>query len=146
MTPGDHLSVRMLADPSSLKEAVHSPFGALSGYTHLSKRQLNEGHGKSRAWRVRRLESAKTLEHLTDCCPGLRHSSRAHLEGVAPAFTGDVFGAVSERRFTLNNECDSDASSVASDSDEIALPQPQAPARPHQRTAAGGSEPEERVV
>lgn len=93
--PVDHLTIRMLADPASLKATVHSAFGNLSGYTHLSKRQLDERLRRAERGEYGGFESAATLEAFNRLLVQIYDVILALVfEGIGPAFTGDLFVGV----------------------------------------------------
>ncbi|KRF04694.1 hypothetical protein ASH00_13890 [Arthrobacter sp. Soil782] len=88
----DRLRLRMLPDREKFCTDVHDAFGALSGYTHVSKKMLDE--------RVRRVsrdeypgfESARTLRAFSSLVAKTYDVVLATIfEGVGPAFTGDLF-------------------------------------------------------
>lgn len=92
VSPVDELAMRMVADPSKLRGAVHSAFGALSGYTHLSKRQLDERLARATRGEFAGFESAATLEAFNKLLFQVYDIVLAlFFEGVGPAFTGDLF-------------------------------------------------------
>lgn len=88
----DQLPLRLLSDPGEFRRSVHSAFGALSGYTHLSKRMLDE--------RVRRIsrgegmgfEQASTLRVFNALVAQTYDLVLAMiLEGIGPMFASDLF-------------------------------------------------------
>jgi hypothetical protein len=88
----DRLTLRMLQDQEKFCAEVHSAFGALSGYTHVSKKMLDE--------RVRRVtqgdymgfESPKTLRAFSALVAKTYDVVLATiLEGIGPLFAGDLF-------------------------------------------------------
>ena len=93
--PVDHLTIRMLGDPASLRATVHSAFGNLSGYTHLSKRQLDERLRRAERGEYSGFESPATLEAFNRLLVQTYDVILALLfEGIGPAFTGDLFVGV----------------------------------------------------
>lgn len=92
VAPVDELIVRMVEDPGTLRGAVHSAFGALSGYTHLSKRQLDERLARAARGEFAGFESAATLEAFNKLLFQVYDIVLAiFFEGVGPAFTGELF-------------------------------------------------------
>ncbi|MEV7574429.1 hypothetical protein AB0P28_15155 [Pseudarthrobacter sp. NPDC089323] len=88
----DQMPLRLLADPGEFRRSVHSAFGALSGYTHVSRRMLDE--------RVRRIsrdegmgfEQASTLRVFNSLVALTYDLVLAMiLEGIGPMFAGDLF-------------------------------------------------------
>lgn len=101
VSPVDQLQVRMIADAHKLKSAVHSSFGALSGYTHLSKRQLDERLARAARGEFSGFENAKTLEAFNRLLFQTWDIVLAlFFEGVGPSFTGDIFIRVLDDRPT----------------------------------------------
>lgn len=90
--PVDQLTIRMLTQPEVLLSAVHSAFGALSGYTHLSKRQLDERLNRASRGEFIGFESTHTLETFNKLLFRTYDVVLALIfEGIGPAFTGDLF-------------------------------------------------------
>jgi hypothetical protein len=90
--PVDHLTIRMLPDPATLKTAVRSAFGNLSGYTHLSKTQLEERLRRYARGEFSGFESPATLEAFSRLLVQTYDVVLALvLEGVGPSFAGDIF-------------------------------------------------------
>ena len=88
----DLLTVRMLKEPGEFVSSVHSAFGALSGYTHLSGPQLEERRRRVERGEFMGFESASTLRAFNRL---LAQSYDLVLtvifEGIGAAFTGDLF-------------------------------------------------------
>lgn len=93
--PVDALVIRMLKEPRGLVQAVHSAFGHLSGYTHLSKRQLDERLRRGEQGEYTGFESAATLAAFNRLLVQTYDVTLALVfEGIGPAFTGDLFVAL----------------------------------------------------
>lgn len=92
VTPVEKVTIRMLKDPSTLAGAVTSAFGSLSGYTHISAKQLEERVRRASRGEFSGFESAKTLEAFNRVLVQTYDIVLALLfEGIGPAFTGDLF-------------------------------------------------------
>ncbi len=90
--PVDDLVIRMLAEPKLLKATAHSAFGNLSGYTHPSKRQLDEQLRRAERGEYSGFESSATLEAFNRLVAQSYDVILALVfEGIGPAFTGDLF-------------------------------------------------------
>jgi hypothetical protein len=90
--PVDHVTIRMVPDPVRVRMAVRSAFGNLSGYTHLSTRQLNERFRRAERGEYIGFESAGTLEAFNRLLVSTYDVILALVfEGIGPAFTGDLF-------------------------------------------------------
>jgi hypothetical protein len=90
--PVKQLTVRMLRDTSSLTNAVRNAFGALSGYTHLSKKQLEERLQHASHGEYSGFESAATLDAFNRLLVQVYDVVLALVfEGIGPSFTGDLF-------------------------------------------------------
>jgi hypothetical protein len=90
--PVDRVKIRMLADPTSLRDAVHSAFGSLSSYTHLSTRQLDERLRRAERGEYIGFESAATLETFNRLLVQAYDVILALIfEGIGPSITGDLF-------------------------------------------------------
>jgi len=95
----DQLTLRNLTDKEALRNAVHSAFGALSGYTHLSRIQLNERMRRAERGEYTGFESAKTLEAFNRVAFQVYDVVLALIfEGIGPSFTGDLFIQVLDSR------------------------------------------------
>lgn len=92
VAPVDHLAIRMIADPACLKAAVRSAFGNLSGYTHISKGQLDERLRRAERGEYTGFEGAATLDAFNRLLVGTYDVILALVfEGIGPGFTGDLF-------------------------------------------------------
>jgi len=90
--PVDRVTVRMLKEPNHLTGAVHSAFGALSGYTHLSKKQLDERLQRASRGEFSGFENAGTLEAFNQLLFRTYDVVLALIfEGIGPSFVGDLF-------------------------------------------------------
>ena len=90
--PVDQLTIRMLDKPKNLVDAVHNAFGALSGYTHLSTKQLEERLNRASRGEFVGFESARTLETFNKLLFRTYDVVLALIfEGIGPSFTGDLF-------------------------------------------------------
>jgi hypothetical protein len=90
--PIDRIKFRMVPDAKAFTDAVHSAFGNLSGFTHMSSKQLEERLIRAGRGEFSGFESARTLEAFN------RLLTQTYdlvlvllLEGIGPAFTGDLF-------------------------------------------------------
>lgn len=93
--PVDALAIQMLENPEDLVQAVHSAFGHLSGYTHLSKRQLDERLRQIERGEYTGFESAVTLAAFNRLLVQTYDVVLTLVfEGIGPAFTGDMFVAL----------------------------------------------------
>ncbi len=91
----DHLNLRLLPDPNGFTSAVHSTFGALSSFTHVSETQLQE---RQRRWAHGELvgfEGPATLDRFNKIVAQAYDLILALIfEGIGPSFTGDLFVSV----------------------------------------------------
>lgn len=90
----DQIAFRMVA-ADELRVAVRSAFGALSGYTHVSKRQLEERYRRVGRGEFIGFESAATLRAFIRLLVQTYDLVLALVfEGIGPSFTRDVFAQV----------------------------------------------------
>jgi hypothetical protein len=97
--PIEGVTLRMLMGPPRFVASVHSAFGLLSGYTHVSQPQLEERLRRVERGEFSGFESAATLSAFN------RVVRRVYdlvltlvFEGVGPAFAGDLFVQVFDPR------------------------------------------------
>jgi hypothetical protein len=92
INPIDDTTIRMLNEPDAFRHAVRSAFGVLSGYVHLSERQLKERLVRTERGEFSGFESAKTLEAFNRLVFQTYDLVLVLLfEGIGPSFTGDIF-------------------------------------------------------
>jgi hypothetical protein len=92
VSPIEKITIRMLKDPSTLAGAVNSAFGNLSGYTHISTKQLEERVRRASRGEFSGFEGAKTLDAFNRVLVQTYDILLALIfEGIGPAFTGDLF-------------------------------------------------------
>lgn len=92
VAPVDDVVLRMVGPSEEFTAAVHSAFGHLSGYTHLSKRQLDERLQRAERGEFIGFESAETLDAFNRLLVQTYDVILALVfEGVGPSFTGDLF-------------------------------------------------------
>jgi hypothetical protein len=88
----DRVTLRMVPDPADYRDAVRSLFGSLSGYTHVSRPQMEERLRRVGRGEYIGFEQPRTLRAFNAV---LRNAYDAVLalvfEGFGPSFTGDVF-------------------------------------------------------
>ena len=90
--PVDDLTLRLVGPPDELKSAVHSAFGNLSGYTHLSKRQLDERLQRAERGEFSGFESAATLDAFNRLLVQTYDVVLTLVfEGIGSSFTGELF-------------------------------------------------------
>jgi hypothetical protein len=88
----DKVELRLVADPLSFRHAVASLFGSLSGYTHVSKTQMEERFRRFQRQEYIGFEQANTLRAFNKVVANAYDVILALVfEGVGPAFAGDVF-------------------------------------------------------
>lgn len=88
----DRITLRMVRDPVAFQSSVRSAFGALSGYTHVSKHQLDERVRRAQHGEFSGYESARTLEAFNRLVEQTYDLVLVLIfEGIGPAFTGDLF-------------------------------------------------------
>jgi hypothetical protein len=88
----EKITIRMLQDPPNLAGAVASGFASLSGYTHISTKQLEERVRRASRGEFSGFEGAKTLEAFNRVLVQTYDIVLALIfEGIGPAFTGDLF-------------------------------------------------------
>jgi hypothetical protein len=95
----DQIACRMVP-ADELRAAVRSAFGALSGYTHVSKRQLEERYRRVTRGEFIGFESAATLRAFVRLLVQTYDLVLALVfEGIGPSFTRDLFvQALAEER------------------------------------------------
>lgn len=88
----DRITLRMVADPDDHRDAVRSLFSSLSGYTHVSRPQMEERLRRAERGEHIGFEQPRTLRAFNAV---LRNAYDVVLalvfEGFGPSFTGDVF-------------------------------------------------------
>jgi hypothetical protein len=90
--PIDRIQLRMVSNPKAFTDAVHSAFGSLSGYTHMSVKQLDERLKRAERGEFTGFESSATVEAFSRLLARIYDLILVLLfEGVGPAFTGDLF-------------------------------------------------------
>lgn len=90
--PVDKIILRMVPDSAAFSGAVHSSFGALSAYTHMSARQLEERFRRAERGEFSGFEGPKTLESFNGVIAQTYDLVLVLLmEGIGPTFTGDLF-------------------------------------------------------
>lgn len=90
----DRLTLRMLP-AQDFAYSVHSAFGALSGYTHVSKKSLEERIRRAARGENIGFESASTLRAFNNLVAQTYDLILALIfEGIGPSFTGDLFVTV----------------------------------------------------
>lgn len=90
--PVDGIQFRMVPDAKAFAGAVHSAFGSLSGFTHMSSKQLEERLGRAARGEFSGFESVRTLEAFNRLLVQTYDVVLVLLlEGIGPAFTGDLF-------------------------------------------------------
>lgn len=88
----DQVRLGIVPNPHEFRSAVHSTFGTLSGYTHVSKRQLEERYRRSERGEFSGFESATTLRTFVRLMVQTYDLVLALIfEGIGPSFTGDLF-------------------------------------------------------
>ncbi|TCC53462.1 hypothetical protein E0H75_07160 [Kribbella capetownensis] len=88
----DALTLRMLPDADEFRSAVKSAFGALSGYTHPSRKQLDERLARAAGGQSIGFETAETLRPFNRVLFQVYDLVLTLIfEGIGPAFTGDLF-------------------------------------------------------
>jgi hypothetical protein len=93
--PIDAITVRMQSDPKVFRDAVKSTFGALSGYVHVSPKQLRERFRRVARGEVLGFEAPITVEAFARAMLQTYDLILAVvLEGVGPSFAGDLFAQV----------------------------------------------------
>lgn len=92
VAPVDELEIRMQSDRKAFTDAVKSTFGALSGYVHVSPKQLTERFQRVARGEFVGFEGPVTVEAFA------RDMARTYdlvlaltLEGIGPSFAGDLF-------------------------------------------------------
>lgn len=97
----DELTLRMLPDPDAFRSAVKSAFGALSGYTHPSRKQFDERLAKAARGQAIGFETADTLKPFNRVLFEVYDLVLTLVfEGIGPAFTGDLFTTVFDHEAT----------------------------------------------
>lgn len=87
----DRLTLRMLPNREEFCADVHSAFGALSGYTHVSKKMLDERVRRVSRGEYLGFESTKTLRAFSALVARTYDVVLATVfEGIGPMFTGDL--------------------------------------------------------
>jgi hypothetical protein len=90
--PVDQIQFRMVPDAKAFASAVHSAFGSLSGFTHMSSKQLEERLGQAARGEFSGFESVRTLEAFNRLLVQTYDVVLVLLlEGIGPALTGDMF-------------------------------------------------------
>jgi hypothetical protein len=90
--PIDWITLRMVADEDAFRGAVTSAFGALSGYVHPSKKQVDERLRRAAQGEFTGFEGPKLLEAFTQLAiQTLDLAVVLVFEGVGPLFTGDIY-------------------------------------------------------
>lgn len=88
----DSVALRMIPDPESFRNAVASLYGSLSGYTHVSKTQLEERLRRVARGEYIGFELPRTLRTFNGVLSNAYDVILALVfEGFGPAATGDVF-------------------------------------------------------
>ncbi|MGB3409934.1 MAG: hypothetical protein WBA45_01950 [Microthrixaceae bacterium] len=88
----DKVQLRLVADPLSFRHAVANLFGSLSGYTHVSKNQMEERLRRFERGEFIGFEQPRTLRAFNKVIASAYDVILALVfEGVGPAFAGDVF-------------------------------------------------------
>jgi hypothetical protein len=88
----DRLTLRMIPDPLEFVHRFHGAFGALSGYTHVSKPQLEERLRRVERGEFIGFEGPATLRAFNALVAQTYDLVLALVfEGIGPAFTGDLF-------------------------------------------------------
>lgn len=88
----DQIRLRMLPDEKKFRDAVHSAFGNLSRYTHLSRTQLDERLRRADQGEYSGFENAATLGAFSRLLFQVYDLVLTLVfEGIGPSFTGDLF-------------------------------------------------------
>lgn len=92
ISPINDLTIRMLDDRKSFRDAVTQAFGALSGYVHPSQKQLGERLKRAERGEYSGLEGPGVIEaYIRLASQTLDLVLVLVFEGIGPSFTGDVF-------------------------------------------------------
>ena len=90
--PIDWITLRMVTDQKEFRDAVTSAFGALSGYVHPSKQQVDERLRRASRGEFTGFEGPKVVETVTQLATQTLDLAVVLIfEGVGPAFTGDMY-------------------------------------------------------
>jgi hypothetical protein len=90
--PIDSVTIRMLDEPDQFRSAVKSAFGALSGYVHPSRTQVEERLRRAARGEFTGFEGPKVVETFTRLVSETLDLAVVLIfEGVGPAFTGDMY-------------------------------------------------------
>jgi hypothetical protein len=92
ISPIDDLVLRMQPNPKAFRDAVHSSFGALNGFVHVSKRQVEDRLGRASRGEFSGFEGAGTVEAFAGVVRGTYDLLLALIfGGIGPGLTGDLF-------------------------------------------------------
>jgi hypothetical protein len=90
--PIDQLSLRLLSDPDAFRSAVRQAFGALSGYVHPSRTQIEERLRRAARGEFSGFEGPKVVEVFTRLASQTLDLAVVLIcEGIGPNFTGDLY-------------------------------------------------------
>jgi hypothetical protein len=85
-------TLRMVADPADFRNAVKSAFGALSGYVHPSRNQVQERLRRAARGEFTGFEGPELVESFTQLVSQTLDLGVVLIfEGVGPSFTGDLY-------------------------------------------------------
>ena len=90
--PIDQLTLRLLPDPDAFRSAVKQAFGALSGYGHPSRLQIEERLRRAARGEFSGFEGPKVVEAFTRLASQTLDLAVVLIcEGIGPDFTGDLY-------------------------------------------------------
>lgn len=99
ISPIDDIKLSMIEDPKQLRDAVHSAFGALSGFVHPSRKALEERLARAARGEFGGFEGPAVHETFSRLMSQtLDVVLSLVFQGIGPAFTGDVFIEVLDDR------------------------------------------------